>query len=61
MIREVCDLCQKNDADKKFKIKYSVKGYDYLGCDYIWSPYVKIAICNECAEKLFDVLTYLQK
>ena len=41
MIREICDLCQKNDADKKFKIKRSVKGYDYLGCDYIWSPYKK--------------------
>ena len=25
MIKEICDLCKKNDADKKFKIKRSVK------------------------------------
>lgn len=57
MIREICDICKKNDADKKFKIKRSVKGYrlgaGYLG--YIWSPYEKIVICNECADKLFGV------
>lgn len=29
MIREICDLCKKNDADRKFKIKQSVKGYKY--------------------------------
>lgn len=53
MVREICDVCKKNDADKKYKIKRSVKGYGYLG--YIWEPYEKIVICDECAEKLFGV------
>lgn len=57
MIREICDLCKKNDADRKYKIKQSVKGYKY-GAAYlgrVWLPYKQIVICNECAEKLFGI------
>lgn len=57
MIKEICDVCQKNDADKRYKIKQSAKCYmtGAAHLDRIWSPYEKIVICNECAEKLFSV------
>lgn len=59
MIREICDLCKKNDADRKYKIKQSVKGYKcgaaYLG--RVWLPYEHIVICDECAEKLFSIIS----
>ena len=51
MIREICDVCKKNDVDQRFKIKRKVK-YDWLGC---WSKWSNIEICNECAEKLFGI------
>lgn len=57
MIREVCDVCQKNDADKRYKIKKSSKVYIH-GAAYkgrFWNSYEKILICNECAEKLFNI------
>lgn len=57
MIREICDLCKKNDADRKYKIKQSVKGYRY-GAAYlgrVWLPYEQIVICDECAKKLFSI------
>lgn len=59
MIREICDLCKKNDADRKYKIKQSVKGYKY-GAAYlgrIWLPYEQIVICDECAKKLFSIIS----
>lgn len=57
MIREICDVCKKNDADKRYKIKRSVKAYGYLTekLTYFWTPYEKITICDECAEKLFNI------
>ena len=57
MVREICDVCKKNDADKRYKIKQSAKCYmpGAAHLDRIWSPYEKIVICNECAEKLFGV------
>ena len=58
MIREICDVCKKNDADKRFKIKRSIREYSLIGgkLSYFWEPYEKIAICDECAEKLFSVV-----
>ena len=59
MIREICDLCKKNDADRKYKIKQSVKGYKY-GAAYlgrIWLHYEQIVICDECAKKLFSIIS----
>ena len=29
MIREICDVCKKNDTDKRFKVKRSVRAYEY--------------------------------
>ena len=58
MIREICDVCKKNNADKRFKVKRSVRAYEYYNnrkLAYFWTPYEKIAICDECAEKLFNI------
>lgn len=57
---EVCDLCKSKEPNKKFKIKLSRKGY-YQKTGYgmclvnLWQPYQKIAICEDCAEKLFGI------
>lgn len=57
---EVCDLCKNKEPNKKFKIKMSRKGY-YQRTGYgirqtdLWQPYQKIAICEDCAEKLFGI------
>ena len=59
MIREICDLCKKNDADRRYKIKQSVKGYKY-GAAYlgnVWLPYEQLVICDECAKKLFSIIS----
>lgn len=51
MIREICDVCKKNDAVQRFKVKRKVK-YNWVDC---WSKWNNIVICNECAEKLFGI------
>lgn len=59
MIREICDVCKKNDANVKYKIKKSRKGMYVRGSNCIkwvgdiWQPWERIMICDECAEKLF--------
>ena len=63
MIREICGICKKNDANKRFKIERSVKGYGYYNngkLSYFWTPYEKIAICGGCAEKLFNVASNIK-
>lgn len=57
---EICDLCKSKESNKRFKVKMSRKGY-YQRTDYgiswvnLWQPYQKIAVCEDCAEKLFDI------
>lgn len=48
MLIELCDVCMKNHASKRFKIKRSNKYFD-------WEPYVKVAVCEECGEKLLGI------
>lgn len=57
---EVCDLCKSKESNKRFKVKMSRKGYyQRTGCGMrwtdLWQPYQKIAICEDCAEKLFGI------
>lgn len=58
---EVCDLCKKNEPNKKFKVKMSSRGhmertgYGMRWNSRIWNPYEKISICEDCAEKLFGI------
>lgn len=62
MIRELCDICEKNDVNVRYKIKKSRKGtWEDMGVSWFfdkdrWQPYQEIVICDECAEKLFGVM-----
>ncbi len=57
---ELCDLCKEKEANRKFKIKTSKKGYyqriasGMKRCNS-WKPYEKIYICDNCARKLFSI------
>ena len=58
MIREICDVCKKNDADTRYMFKRSVKSkwWDYSSFMLTtWTPDEEIMICSECAEKLFSI------
>lgn len=48
MIVEVCDICKKNKADKKIKIKLSERNFVHDK----WSGYKKIYICPNCEKKI---------
>lgn len=57
---EVCDLCKNKEPNKRFKVKMSRKGcYQRTGYGVrwtdLWQSYQKIAICEDCAEKLFGI------
>lgn len=57
---ELCDLCKNKEANKRFKVKMSRKGgYERTGYGMrwtdLWQPYEYIAICEDCAEKLFGI------
>lgn len=60
MCIERCDLCKKKEPNKRFKVKMSRKGC-YIRTGYgirwtnLWQPYEKISVCEDCAEKLFDI------
>lgn len=63
---ELCDICKKNEADRKYKIKHSkrgmyVKSYGFSKwCSNVWTPWEKISICDECGKKFLD-LPYVNK
>lgn len=44
----LCDICERNDADKSFKVKKKYRDYSGIGKPK-WSD---IDICEECYEKL---------
>lgn len=57
---ELCDLCEKKEPNRRFKIKMSKKGYYHdtgygIGWCDLWQPYKKICVCEDCAEKLFGI------
>lgn len=51
---KVCDICLRNKADRKYKIKESLF-MDGIS-DYGWQFYRRIDICDECAKKIFNIL-----
>ena len=60
--KRICDICNKNEASRSFKVKQSLKGYYEKTSHSLrwvrkWSAYEKIDICGECGEKLLG-LTY---
>lgn len=57
---EVCDLCKGKEPNHRFKVKMSKKGYYQrtgygVGWVNLWKSYERIAICEDCAEKLFGI------
>lgn len=57
---EICDLCKSKEPNKRFKVKMSRKGYYQrtgygMGWVNLWQPYQQIAVCEDCAEKLFGI------
>ena len=58
--KHICDICNTNEADERYKIKRSRRGMWLRGNGYskwdstIWQPYQKIAMCHECKEKLLS-------
>ena len=59
--KRMCDVCNKKEASRSFKCKLSLKGqYEKTGYGFrwnssIWSPYEKIDICGDCAEKILGL------
>lgn len=59
--QRICDVCKNKLASRSFKVKLSLKGqYERTGYggrwnSLIWSPYERIDICGECAEKLLGL------
>lgn len=57
---DICDLCKGKETDRRFKVKMARKGY-YEKTGYggrwvnLWQPYERIAICEDCGEKLFGI------
>lgn len=50
MYKCLCDICERNDADKNFKIKKKFFHRDYSGFNK--PEWKDIDICEECYEKL---------
>ena len=48
----ICDLCRKNEADYRYKVKLSKRFWDIICGDRIWSGYKKLDVCKHCGEKL---------
>lgn len=58
--KRICDICNKNEASRSFKIKTQKKGqYEFGSCIHWngnrWTAWEKIDICGECGEKLMGL------
>lgn len=57
MLKRLCDICKKNDADIEFDVKRRDRivenrfGYKKI----IWSSCTHVDICTACANKLFEI------
>lgn len=51
MKMHICDICHKNKADARYKIKYSEKWYLDVSQ---WTSYKKLDVCRYCGEKLMS-------
>lgn len=51
MEKTICDVCKKNEASEKFKVKKEmITSYEFLS-----RGYVPIDICESCYRKLLSV------
>ncbi len=59
--KKICDICNEREATRSFKIKRSQIGCFVKGrgarfwAPYIWTPWERIDICNECGEKIINL------
>lgn len=59
--KRICDICEINESSRSYKVKQSLKGcYEKTGYggrwnSLLWTPYKRIDICGECAEKLLGL------
>lgn len=62
MDKRICDMCNTKEASKSYKINCSSKkrmrtaGDGARGIIFDWSPYEKVDICEECADKLLGIV-----
>ncbi|WP_024347414.1 hypothetical protein [Lacrimispora indolis] len=61
MEKRICDICKTNESSRSYKVKQSLKGH-YEKTSYggrwnslLWTPYERIDICGECAERLLGL------
>ena len=47
----ICDLCNQNEAERRFKVKEATK----VKHQPWYTRYTRIDICYQCAKKLFDI------
>ncbi len=52
MIKCLCDICKKNEANKHFKVKRKERRWRN---GYYWTKYAKIDICENCYDKLINL------
>lgn len=52
MIKCLCDICKKNEANKHFKVKQKERRWTN---GYYWTKYAKIDICENCYDKLINL------
>ena len=56
MQKVICDICKKEAADKRFKVKKEIETANYdMGFVFPKREWIHIDICEYCYEKLFDI------
>ena len=59
MNKRICDICEKNEANKNYKIKQQKCFADYsMGFVFPKYEWIEIDICNECFEKMNTIKDY---
>lgn len=65
--KRICDICDRNEASRSFKIKTRSKG-QYECDDYgiswngnRWTAWENVDVCSECGEKLLENLRIIPK
>lgn len=56
--KRICDVCNKREASRSFKVKMSQKGVwtsDRKRFLPKWSEYEQIDICGKCAERILGM------
>ncbi len=61
MEKRICDICRINESSRSYKVKHSRRGCcertknGVMWNSLLWTPYERIDICEECAEKLLGI------